>query len=79
MICILVGLATFPINFVLKFMPDEWCFIMGDEPDSEVKAAAAEYDELLAIARKYKFRNNSNSKVLGQYVDNKPGDSFKTR
>jgi Ca2+ transporting ATPase len=77
-ISVLVGLVTFPINFALKFVPDEWCFIMGDEPKSDVEASAKEYEELLKIARKYKFREGSNSKVMGQYIDNKPGDSFKT-
>ena len=50
---------------------------MGDEPADDVATAADEYKELLRIARKYKFREGSNSKVMGQYVQNKPGDSFK--
>lgn len=50
---------------------------MGDEPKSDVELAKGEYEELLRIANKYKFRQGSNSKVMGQYVDNKPGDSFK--
>lgn len=76
-ISVCMGLVTFPINFGLKFVPDEWCFIMGDEPTEDVSAAADEYQELLRIANKYKFRQGSNSKVMGQYVENKPGDSFK--
>jgi magnesium-transporting ATPase (P-type) len=31
-----MGLVTFPINFALKFVPDEWCFVMGDEPDGDI-------------------------------------------
>jgi hypothetical protein len=72
-----MGLVTFPINFVLKFVPDKWCFIMGDEPAEDVASAAAEYQELLRIANKYKYRQGSNSKVMGQYIENKQGDSFK--
>jgi len=51
---------------------------MGDEPEGDVEKAAAEYQELLRIANKYKFRQGSNSKVMGSYIENKPGDSFKT-
>jgi hypothetical protein len=72
-----MGLVTFPINFGLKFVPDTWCFTMGGEPSNEVAAAAEEYQELLRIANKYKFRQGSNSKKLGQYIENKQGDSFK--
>lgn len=51
---------------------------MGDEPEKDKEVAAGEYEELLRIAGKYKkFRENSNSKKLGNYVSNKPGDSFK--
>jgi hypothetical protein len=74
---VVMGLVTFPINFVLKFVPDKMCFVMGDEPKGDVDAAKEEYQELLRIANKYKFRQGSNSKVMGQYIENKPGDSFK--
>ena len=51
-----MGLVTFPINAGLKFVPDEWCLIMGDEPEKDKKIAEKEYEELLRIAKKYKFR-----------------------
>jgi len=62
----------------LKFVPDNWCVVLGDEPDGDVDKAAAEYQELLDIAKRYKkLRQGSNSKMLGSYISNKPGDSFK--
>jgi Ca2+ transporting ATPase len=77
--CVLFGLVTFPINFVLKFVPDNYCIVLGDEPMEDLDKAAKEYQELLDIANRYKskFRQGSNSKVFQQYVENKPGDSFK--
>jgi len=53
LISVLMGLVTFPINFGLKFVPDEWCMILGDEPEDEKVTAKAEYDQLLDIAKKY--------------------------
>jgi hypothetical protein len=79
--CVAFGLVTFPINFGLKFVPDHLCIVLGDEPKDDLDKAAKEYQELLDIASRYKskFRQGSNSKVFQQYVDNKPGDSFKGR
>jgi len=77
LLSVLVGLVTFPINFGLKFVPDDWCMILGDEPEGDKLTAKNEYDELLRIASKYKFRENSNSKKMGRFVQNKEGDSFK--
>lgn len=54
LLSVLVGLMTFPINFGLKFVPDEWCFIMGDEPKGDIEKADREYKELLKIAARYK-------------------------
>jgi hypothetical protein len=77
---VLVGLITFPINFALKFVPDTWCVVLGDEPLGDVDKASKEYQELLDIAKRYKSRRQgSNSKMLGSYIENKPGDSFKSR
>merc|ERR1711939_1082903 len=73
-ICLLVGLATFPLNFGLKFFPEHYCPVLGEENESDVEAAKNDYNELLAIARKYKFRDSSNSQ---RFIQNKPGDSFK--
>lgn len=80
MLSVVVGLVTFPINFILKFIPDTWCVVLGDEPGDDVEKAAKEYQELLDIAKRYKkMRQGSNSKMLGSYIENKPGDSFKGR
>lgn len=57
-ISILVGLCTFPINFVLKLVPDTWCVILGDEPEDDKIASNADYQELINISRKYKFRDS---------------------
>lgn len=29
--CLLIALVTFPINLLLKFVPDEWCLVLGEE------------------------------------------------
>ena len=82
LLSVLVGLVTFPINFGLKFVPDTWCIVLGEEPEGDVEAADKEYQKLLNIASKYKsskVRENSNSKKLGNYIDNKQGDSFKMK
>ena len=55
-ISLIVGLATFPINAIMKLVPDEWCIVMGGEPEEDKVAAKADYDTLLDIAKKYKFR-----------------------
>jgi hypothetical protein len=77
---VVMGLVTFPINFGLKFVPDEWCMTLGDENPKDVSAADKEYKTLLDIARRYnKNRQGSNSKkTMGSFIQNKDGDSFKT-
>jgi hypothetical protein len=61
-ISVLCGLVTFPINAVLKLAPDDFCIALGDEPEEDKVEAAKEYDELIAIAKKYhKFRDLSGS------------------
>lgn len=67
-ISVVCGLATFPINFILKFMPDTFCPILGEEPKEDVEAAQNEYKELLDNAKRYKFKDNSNSQ---RFVENK--------
>jgi hypothetical protein len=42
-ICVVGGLATFPINFILKKVPDTWAPILGEEPKADVDAAAKDY------------------------------------
>jgi len=59
-ISLVVGLATFPINAIMKTCPDTWCMTLGNEPMDEVEEAKQEYAELLNIASRYKkFRDNS--------------------
>jgi len=43
LLSVLVGLVTFPINFGLKFVPDTWCIVLGEEPEGDVEAADKEY------------------------------------
>jgi len=52
--CVFGGLFTIPINFALKFVPDHICPLLGDEPDEDKAVAKKEYEELIAIAEKYK-------------------------
>ena len=49
--CILISLVTFPINFILKFVPDEICPVLGDEDQADIDAAEADYEELKAKAK----------------------------
>lgn len=56
LISVLIGLVTFPINFVLKFVPDNYCMVLGDEPTDDIGKAEKEYQELLDIAKRYKSR-----------------------
>lgn len=51
--CIVIGLATFPINLMLKFVPDSWFFQMGDEDPADVEAAWNDYLELKKKANLY--------------------------
>lgn len=45
-ISVVCGLATFPINFILKFTPDEFCPVLGEEPADDVAAADKDYKDL---------------------------------
>merc|ERR1711935_370691 len=64
-ISVVLGLVTFPINAVLKLVPDNMCPILGDEPTADVGEAEQEYSDLLEIAKKYgKFRENSLQKYV---------------
>ena len=35
--CICLSLFTFPMNFILKFVPDTWFYDMGKEDPKEVE------------------------------------------
>jgi hypothetical protein len=45
-LCIVISLVTFPINLLLKYVPDHLCPILGEEDPADVEAAAADYAEL---------------------------------
>jgi magnesium-transporting ATPase (P-type) len=64
-ISVVIGLVTFPINAILKLVPDTMCPILGDEPTADVGEAEQEYSDLLEISKKYgKFRENSLQKYV---------------
>ena len=42
---------------MLKLVPDSICVILGDEPEEDVVASTKDYQELLNISRKYRFRD----------------------
>jgi len=42
----LIALVTFPINLLLKYVPDHLCMTLGDEDPEDVAAAAADYKVL---------------------------------
>lgn len=50
--CLLIALVTFPINLFLKFVPDEWCLVLGDEDPEELRKAELDYEELRAKGEK---------------------------
>lgn len=52
MYCVLISFVTFPINLVLKFVPDTMCPVLGDEDPADVTAAAEDYEILKAKGEK---------------------------
>lgn len=44
--CMLISLVTFPINLMLKFVPDEMCPMLGDEDPVDIKASEEDYTTL---------------------------------
>ena len=49
-ICLVVGWTSLLWNFVLKFVPDHICPILGDESEEDVRAAKVDYETLRGIA-----------------------------
>jgi len=41
--CLVISLSVFIVNFILKFVPDSICPTLGDEDPEDVKAAAEDY------------------------------------
>merc|ERR1719231_1209515 len=52
--CLLISLVTFPINILLKFVPDTMCPMLGEEDPEDVKAAEEDYKILVAKGEKIK-------------------------
>lgn len=44
--CLLISLVTFPINLLLKFIPDTLCPVLGDENPEDVILAEKDYEFL---------------------------------
>jgi Ca2+-transporting ATPase len=44
--CLVIALVTFPINIILKFVPDTMCPVLGEEEEEDIKIADAQYKEL---------------------------------
>merc|ERR1712100_371678 len=44
--CLVIALVTFPINFFLKFVPDTFCPILGEEDPEDVLKAEEDYSYL---------------------------------
>ena len=51
-ICIVISLVTFPINLLLKFVPDSICPTLGDEDPKDVEEAERDYQVLKERAAK---------------------------
>lgn len=65
-----VALLAFPMNFILKFVPDNFFLQMGEEDPSDVEAAKKDYE----VLKRLKTRDLSGSQ---RFVENKQGGSFK--
>jgi hypothetical protein len=59
--CLVISLVTFPINFILKFVPDTCCPMMGDEDPSDIQASEDDYKVLRAKGEQL-VRENPNIK-----------------
>jgi magnesium-transporting ATPase (P-type) len=46
--CLLIALVTYPINLFLKFLPDDWWPILGEEDPQDVLDAERDYELLRA-------------------------------
>lgn len=44
--CLLIALVTFPINLLLKYVPDTMCLTLGDEDPEDVRVAEEDYQVL---------------------------------
>jgi hypothetical protein len=53
-ISVIVGFTSLIVNLILKFVPDRFCFTMGDEEDEDVENAKADYATLKQMAKTQK-------------------------
>lgn len=44
--CLVISLITFPINLILKFVPDTLCPVLGEEDPEDVQASINDYEVL---------------------------------
>lgn len=44
--CLVISLITFPINLILKFVPDHICPVLGEEDPEDVQASINDYEVL---------------------------------
>ena len=49
--CIGLALITFPMNFILKFVPDSWFYDMGQEDPKDIEKHALDYKILARKTR----------------------------
>lgn len=64
-LCIIGGLMSIIVNFILKFIPDHICPLLGDEDKEDIETSKAEYMNLR------KTRELSSSVRQGNYIQNK--------
>lgn len=48
----MIALVTFPINLFLKYIPDHFCPLLGDEDPEDVRIAEEDYEILRAKGEK---------------------------
>lgn len=63
--CLVGGSFSFLVNFILKFIPDHICIVLGDEDQQDIETARAEYMNLR------KTRELSSSVRQGNFIHNK--------
>jgi hypothetical protein len=62
----LIALVTFPINLLLKFVPDHFCLVLGDEDPEDVKQSELDYEVLKAKGERIARELVGKSKVHSQ-------------
>lgn len=52
--CLLIALVTYPINLFLKYLPDEWWPVLGEEDPEDIEASEYDYEILQARGERNK-------------------------